>query len=575
MYDIVVLNNMRMANLKVVFKKMFIAIGLAILVTAGYAFAAAKIPLFQILRESTTDILIQQRCRFSSPPKIIKDITIVTIDEESLQRLRQRWPISRGIYAAFLKRLSSVETKPLAIGMDLFFSGPSERPEDDALLAEAMNRSANSVIVSYVNDAGAIIAPEKMLAKSASGVGFVSAPRDHDLVIRETYPFMNLAGGGLIYSFPLVVYAESRGIDLDRAFYRAIDERLVIPDVNGRGNIRRIPLDPVRKTMRINYFAAIEDFKTIPLWKALTSPGAEDLFKDKIVLVGTVIEIHHDVYPTPLGITPGVIINANIMLNFMSERWLVLFPLWMMFIILLAGALAASGVTYRFGILKGAAASACLIGGAFLLASVCMQHDRIFDLFGFALIVTLSFIGASIWMSLSTLIENTQLSRLAMTDGLTGTFTYRYFELILEREAALALGKGARLSLALFDIDDFKKINDTCGHGPGNDVLRGVAAAIKDRIPSPGIVARFGGDEFVAVLPGVRSKEAYAIVSGIIEAARTLAFVWLPKGSMITMSAGLVTIECSPGSAGKDLVKAADAELYKAKASGKNRVSAV
>ncbi|MCX5679830.1 MAG: GGDEF domain-containing protein, partial [Candidatus Omnitrophica bacterium] len=107
----------------------------------------------------------------------------------------------------------------------------------------------------------------------------------------------------------------------------------------------------------------------------------------------------------------------------------------------------------------------------------------------------------------------------------------------------------------------------------GNDTLRGVAAAIKDRVLSPGIVARFGGDEFVAVLPGVGSKEAYAIASEIIRAARSLAFRWLPKGTVITVSAGVVTTKCSPGLMGKDLVKVADAELYKAKASGRNRVS--
>jgi diguanylate cyclase len=225
--------------------------------------------------------------------------------------------------------------------------------------------------------------------------------------------------------------------------------------------------------------------------------------------------------------------------------------------------------------LKGASASACLAGAVFLLASVCIRYDRIFDLFGFAFTIISSFTGVSIWMNLSTLIENARLSKLVMTDALTGTFTYRYFELILEREALSAFGKGNELSLAIFDIDDFKRINDTYGHEAGNDVLRGAAAAIKDRVFAPGVVARFGGDEFVAVLPGIHPVEARAIVSRAIEAARTLAFVWLPKEYIITMSAGLVTIRCSPDMAGKDLVKAADAELYKAKASGKNRISAV
>lgn len=542
---------MKMPNLKAILKKEHIPIGLAVILSACYIFVSANIPLFQTFRAGAADILIQERCHFSNPPKKIKDITIVTIDEESLRRLRQRWPVSRGIYAAFLKRLSLDEAKPLAIGMDLFFSGPSERPEDDVLLAEAMKKSANLIIVSYINENGAVIEPEEALARSAAGVGFVSTPRDKDLVVRETYPVMPLTGGRSIYSFPAMVHAESRG------------------------GIRQMPGDSVRRTTRINYFAPMNGFKTIPLWEALASPGKEDLFKDKIVLIGTIIEIHHDVYPTPLGIMPGVVINANIILDLMSGRQLSWLAFWIICPILLAAAIIVGWVTYRFGMLKGAVASACLSVAAFLLASVCIRFDRIFDIFGFAFTVISSFASVSIWMSLSTLIENARLSGLVMTDALTGTFAYRYFELILDRELSSALGKSNELSLAIFDIDDFKKINDNYGHEAGNDVLRGVAAAIKDHVPGPGVVARFGGDEFVAVLPGVHSGEAQAIVSRAIEAARTLAFVWLPKGHVITMSAGLVTTGSSPDMAGKDLVKAADAELYRAKASGKNRASSV
>ncbi len=545
----------QMTNLRIVPKKIYVVTGLVILLTVGYAFAAAKIPLFRILRESTADLLVRQRHLIAPLPAAIKDITIVTIDEESLKRLRQRWPMSRGIYAALLRKLSPEGAKPSAIGMDLFFSGPSEIPEDDFLLAEALKKSVKTVIASYVSQTGTIIVPEDMLARSAAGVGFVSAPRDHDLVVRETYPAMRLTGGSFVYSFPLLTYAEGRGIEV-------------------RDGMWGIPLDPVSGTVRINYFANLEDFKTIPLWEALVTPEAESLFNDKIVLVGTIMEMHHDVYPTPLGIMPGVAINANILMNLMSGRWAVPLSPWIMFPALLFGALAVSGATYRFGVLKGAAAGACLAGGAFLLASAGIRYDLMFDLFGFVLMVTAAFTGVSIWMGLSALIENTKLNSLAMTDGLTGAFTYRYFELILEREAALVRGKRALLSLAIFDIDKFKNINDTYGHGAGNDVLRGVVAAIKDLVPAHGVVARFGGDEFVAVLPGVHSEEAREIASGIIKAARTLAFVWLPKDAVITVSAGVVTTKSSTGSTGKDLIKAADAELYKAKASGKNRVSA-
>ena len=544
-----------MINLKTVNKKIYIVVGLAMLLTAGYTFAAAKIPIFYIIRENAVDLLMRQRHSISPLPREINDITIITIDEESLSRLRQRWPMSRGIYAALLKGLSSANARPLAIGMDLFFTGQSEVPEDDILLAEAMQKSANSVIVSYMNETGAIIEPEGMLAKPAAGVGFVSAPRGRDLVVREMYPAALLTEGSFKYSFPVLTYAQFRGIEC-------------------RDVVREMPLDPAGGIMRVNYFGKLEDFKTIPLWKALLSPDDEYLFKNKVVLIGTVIEVHHDVYPTPLGIMPGVAINANIVMNLMSKRWLVLLPPWITFLALLAGVIISGGVTYRFGIPKGAAASVCLIVLAFILASVCIIYDRIFDFFGFSLMVIFSFIGISVWMGLSTFIENKRLNNMAIIDALTGAFTYRYFDLILKGEKVLIPDKNAEVSLALFDVDHFKKINDTYGHGAGNDVLRGVAAAIKDLVPASGVVARFGGDEFAAIMPGTGSVEAHAIASEMVRAVRYLAFAWLPKGAVITISVGVVTTKYSPEYMGKEILKAADAELYKAKASGKDRVSA-
>ncbi len=536
-------------NAKSTMKRTYVAIGLAVLLSAGYVFALTNISPFWTLRERTADMLMRQRRYISPLPEAVKDITIVTIDEESLMRLRQRWPMSRGIYAALLKKISSDDIGPLAIGMDLFFSGASEVPEDDVLLAEAMKESGKTVIVSYADAAGTVIEPEDSLARSAYGVGFVSVPRAPDLVVRDTYPVMPLNDGRYLYSFPALIYVKS---------------------LSGK----EMPAPSDQRARRINYFAMTKDFNTIPLWEALVSPSVKDLFRNKIVIVGTVVDIHHDVYPTPLGILPGVVINANIVADLVLNRALVALPPWITFLAILAGVIASGGATYRFGMLKGAAVGAGLIALAYITASVSMAYDRIFDLFGFALMVAASFTGVFIWSSLAAFIENKKLSDIAITDALTGAFTYRYFELILKGEKILPSGESAELSLLLFDIDHFKKINDTYGHGAGNDVLRGVAASISDRVPDPGAVARFGGDEFAAILPGAGSEEAQAIASGISAAVRSLAFSWLPKDAVITVSAGVVTTRHSPGSMGKELLKAADAELYKAKAAGKNNVSA-
>lgn len=529
-----------------IIKRSYFIVLFAFILTAGYGIALVNVPYLQSLRDGLTDALLQQISKFASLPSDLRNITILTIDEESLQKLHQSWPISRGIYAALLDRLSSSDMKPLAIGMDLFFAGPSDRPEDDYLLSEALARCGNVVIVNYVNESGRIIEPESSLAKRAAGVGFVSAPRDGDLVVRKTYPFLRFSDGRTVPSFPALVYSKSRGTVLD---------------------------DISHGMMRINYFAGTNSFRIMPIWKALSSPDDKDIFKDKIVLIGTVVAIHHDTYPTPLGMMPGIVINANIILDFLSKRWLVPIPGWIMYLLLFVVAALTGIATYRFGILGGAILCVSLLSAGLLLSAFAIWNDTVFDLFGYSFAAISSFVFALSWASISAMVENVHLSRLVMTDRLTGVCSHRYFEITLKKEIESASVEKGELSLAILDIDDFKMVNDTYGHEAGNDTLRSVARIIKERVLPPGIVARFCVDEFVVLLPGISSEKAYNVVSGIVEAARRMAFPWLPKDRTITISSGLTTVRCYRELTYSDIMKSADAELYKAKSSGKNRVS--
>jgi diguanylate cyclase (GGDEF)-like protein len=214
-----------------------------------------------------------------------------------------------------------------------------------------------------------------------------------------------------------------------------------------------------------------------------------------------------------------------------------------------------------------------LLSAGLLLSAFAIWNDTVFDLFGYSFAAISSFVFALSWASISAMVENVHLNRLVMTDGLTGVYSHRYFEIILKKEIESASVENGELSLAILDIDDFKMVNDTHGHEAGNDTLRSVARIIKERVLPPGIVARFGGDEFVVLLPGISSEKAYNVVSGIVEAARRMAFPWLPKDRTITISSGLATVRCYRELTYGDIMKSADAELYKAKSSGKNRVS--
>ena len=162
---------------------------------------------------------------------------------------------------------------------------------------------------------------------------------------------------------------------------------------------------------------------------------------------------------------------------------------------------------------------------------------------------------------------NQLLLELAVTDDLTGLHNRRFFDDHLEIEFALALRHKFPLSILLFDIDDFKAINDNFGHEEGDNILRQVAKALGRGARTSDIVARYGGEEFAVVLSNTTAESALALAERIRSMVQSAFSRQLP----VTVSVGVSSISSfTPDFT--SLVRAADDALYQAKATGKNRV---
>lgn len=164
-----------------------------------------------------------------------------------------------------------------------------------------------------------------------------------------------------------------------------------------------------------------------------------------------------------------------------------------------------------------------------------------------------------------------EIYRLMTVDGLTQLFNRRFFNETLEREINRCKRYERPLSLLIFDVDLFKRINDEFGHVAGDSLLRQLATVVKSRVRREDILARVGGEEFAAILPEVGLAGALATAEKIREVVESTAFVFEDSVMPCTVSVGVAELgaEHEP----KDLYANSDAALYRAKSSGRNRVT--
>lgn len=164
-----------------------------------------------------------------------------------------------------------------------------------------------------------------------------------------------------------------------------------------------------------------------------------------------------------------------------------------------------------------------------------------------------------------------QLRKQAMHDSLTGLFNRRYLDEMLERELARAKREGPPLTVMMLDIDHFKKLNDTYGHPAGDEVLRSLAARLREHSRAEDIPCRYGGEEFLLVLPNMSRDDA--LTRGE-HWRQDIEMMRIEVGGLtlsITISIGIATFP-NHGDTRETLIQAADKALYTAKHNGRNRV---
>ncbi|DAA94317.1 TPA: hypothetical protein CPT88_09650 [Candidatus Gastranaerophilales bacterium HUM_8] len=167
--------------------------------------------------------------------------------------------------------------------------------------------------------------------------------------------------------------------------------------------------------------------------------------------------------------------------------------------------------------------------------------------------------------------QYTEKEFMSVLDGLTGLYNRRQFELSLEQEHNRSKRHPSDFSLAILDIDFFKKVNDTYGHQYGDYVLKTVADLMKSAFRKTDLLYRYGGEEMVMIMPETNIEGAIIPVQRLRRMVEEYDFEYNGVKAKVTVSMGL-TMNYQEFNSPAEILKSADEALYQAKESGRNRV---
>jgi len=529
------------------------SVSISLICTIIYAIWLSHSPFITTASLPVYDRLYKFSLFFHPAVEILDRVNIIAIDDGSLKRINKRWPWPRDIIAQVINSLSSCD--PAVICVDLVFAGKSTDPRHDLMLAEALKKTSNIVVAYYYGKDMTPVLPEQTLAENASAIGFVNKPRDMDNKIRRMRPF-SVTDIDILEDFSMGVKAAALALN-------TIEEDIVL----------NMPLRHDNTTY-IRYFGYRKQFRVIPVWKILENDFDPSLLKESLIFLGVTSEALHDTYDTPVGIIPGVLIGAHESLTYIT-RWFfsyssALFDIYILFIFVLASAL----FSYMLPILKGISV-VILELLLFLLISIYLLINSVIIDYATCLIfipLTSFFIYVSRYATLG--FENIRLRKEVITDGLTQLYSHNYFASRLDAEFSRAQRENKALSLAVFDVDYFKSVNDKYGHEFGNTVLKRMASIMQNNSRPYDIVARYGGEEFCILMPDVDPNDAFNLTERIWGIIRKTAFITSTGVSInVTISAGIASLGECVFAGPSDFIDAADVALYQSKSTGRDKVS--
>lgn len=563
---------------------------LYITVFVGLLFLLFSTPLFKGILVAFELKSYDLRQNINLKQKLVNpNIVILAIDDNSLEILEKKygsWPWDRKAYVDAINTLNKFGAKQIIL--DLMFVSRSKNTPSDYNLIKIVNNNKNVFVgmnldnredvdtkpmpvtlAAKVNNRSSVQFPTytnyrpilREIMAGSKNVGMLNCQRDFDGISRTTPSFLKYKGQYYPY-LGLVAVANYFGLDK----YEINDKNELVLNNN------KYPLQD-NGYMILNWYN--DNFKVLPFWKL---EKAQNELKDKIVFIGVTATSMYDIKTTPVNRNAaGVELQSTMLNNFLDNNFVkktsdttTLITAVVLSIII--GLFTLQSYT------AFASLSLCLVLlSGYILSSVLLLNylNLWVDMIFVILAVFLTFVFSYVikFKNKSRDFEHTY--KLATTDSMTGLYNHRFFQEQMVFQIENAKRYNAKFSLLLIDIDFFKKFNDNYGHQAGDAVLKQVSELLKKSVRTADIVARYGGEEMVIILPSNDFEHAFAAAEKICNKVAQTQFQLNSKVSKnVTISLGVATFPDN-GQTPAELIEFADKGLYKAKESGRNKVGIV
>lgn len=541
-----------------------------------------------------------------------QDALLIDIDDASLERLKPylgTWPYRRDAYALVLDYLSEMGAE--AVVIDILLAEPRDK---DDVLAASLRRNGNATLVASTPTSGttinasekerlrefswrtppgfpahiwpAVLMPAPVLTEGLSGamqLGMVPIEEDADGMLRRL-PLMHDIEGIRLPSLPLAALAHNRERVLlhDAAQGRAIFGASSWP-VDARGYLHLAFPSNVNSVLTMPFRQVVEAALGV-----VHIDDAVSFFKGKTIFIGSSAQFSDRVI-TPRGVMTGTSILAIAHQSLKHNQLLT--PqraTWNGFLVVLAILpLLISILVFRreprHTAIAMVAGIVAVYGLNLLLLSRQQQSVLLFPLLLIGIGWLMLTIRQQIMLRLhnASLVDqarsleqaNLELKTTASTDSLTELLVRRAFLERFATEIDRSRRQGRPLTLVIIDLDHFKRVNDTYGHATGDLVLKTFADILRRDLRIIDVAGRWGGEEFVVLMPETSLANALVVIERIRVAVSRQTFPSPADRLEVTMSAGLAEFDGTTDDP-EQIVAQADKALYEAKQSGRNRTCA-